>query len=62
MPLLPVTITQDGLFAAFQMGIITLDETRAALGLDPYVAPVQADVPPSKDEPQAPAQTGLSLV
>ena len=58
MPLLPVTITQDGLFAAYQMGIITLDETRTALGLDPYVAPVQAVA----EEQQAPAQTGLSLV
>lgn len=59
MPLLPVTITQDGLFAAYQMGIITLDETRAALGLDPYVAPV---VPVADPAYPAMNPAGLSLV
>jgi hypothetical protein len=60
MALLPVTLTQDGLFAAYSLGVITLDEARSAIiGLDLYVAPV-APVADPEDPPVNPA--GLSLV
>ena len=59
MALLPVTVTQDGLFAAYSLGVITLDEARSAIGLDPYVAPVVPVADP-EDPPMNPA--GLSLV
>jgi hypothetical protein len=59
MALLPVTLTQDGVLAAYSLGVITLDEARNAIGLDLYVAPVVPVADP-EDPPINPA--GLSLV
>jgi hypothetical protein len=54
MAILPVTLSENGLFAAQQLGIISTDEARAAIGLDPLPAIEQTTNPDSAQ--------GLSLV
>ena len=55
-----VTLTEQGLFAGVQMGIISIDEAREAFGFEPL--PVALTTAPAVLDADGTQFTGLSLV